>query len=233
MTVVCAAVGVVAGCGGGPAAPVPSPPSAPLAVETVTTVHRSPPPAGPEVQTVSAADLGASWRPGCPVQPDALRRVELDYVGFDGAVHRGALVVHADVVDDVIAIFADLQRQRYPIEKMQTVDRYRAAEDELSMQDNNTSAFNCRPLPGGTGWSFHAYGRAVDVNPLINPYLDAGGDLQPKTAGPYLDRDRPVPGLLRAGDPAVRAFTDRGWRWGGAWRNPVDYQHFEIGEPAS
>lgn len=227
----CLAVMMIAGCG--TAAPPSAPPAASLAPETVRTVSPgtavpSPPPA-PVVRPVTAAELGETWRPGCPVEPGELRRVELDYVGFDGAVRRGALVVHRDVVDDVIAIFADLQRLRYPIERMQTVERYPGAEDELSMRDNNTSAFNCRPLPGNTGWSLHAYGRAVDVNPLINPYLDSSGDLQPKTAGPYLDRDRQAPGLLRAGDPAVLAFTDRGWRWGGAWRNPVDYQHFETG----
>jgi len=155
--------------------------------------------------------------------------VELDYVGPDGGIHRGAMVVHRDVVDDVIAIFGQLAQLRYPIAKMQTVENYPGAEDELSMRDNNTSAFNCRPLPGGTGWSLHAYGRAIDVNPLVNPYIDSGGDLQPKTAGRYLDRGVAAPGLLSAGDPAVRAFTDRGWRWGGAWRDPVDYQHFEIG----
>lgn len=159
--------------------------------------------------------------------PDDLRRVELDYLGFDGRVQRGALVVNRDVVDDVIAIFADLLRQRYPIATMRTVDNYPGAEDELSMRDNNTSAFNCRPLPGSTAWSLHAYGRAVDVNPLINPYIDKAGDLQPATARQYLDRTRDEPGLLRAGSPAVAAFTDRGWRWGGAWSDPIDYQHFE------
>ena len=228
-----AAIAVVAACSAGCRAPASPAPSGPLAPETVTTVHPSAavptPPPGPVVHPVTAAELGETWRPGCPVGPDTLRRVELDYLGFDGAVHRGALVVHRDVVDDVVAIFADLQRLRYPIERMQTVDRYRGAEDELSMEDNNTSAFNCRPLPGNTGWSFHAYGRAVDVNPLINPYRDSSGDLQPKNATRYLDRDQQAPGLLRPGDPAVAAFTDRGWRWGGGWRNPVDYQHFEIG----
>ncbi len=193
------------------------------------TSTQPPPPEGAAVHPVTAAELGTTWRTGCPVAPEALRRVELNFVGFDGKLQRGSLVVHRDVVDDVIAIFADLERQRYPIERMQTVDHYRGAEDELSMQDNNTSAFNCRPLPGGTNWSLHAYGRAIDVNPLINPYIDSSGDLQPKTAGRYLDRKQSAPGLLKAGDPAVRAFTNRGWRWGGAWRNPVDYQHFEVG----
>jgi hypothetical protein len=177
------------------------------------------------VHPVTAADLGATWRPECPVTPGSLRRVELDYLGFDGGTHRGQLVVNEDVVDDVIAIFDDLKRLRYPIEKMRTVENYPGAQDELSMRDNNTSAFNCRAL--GDGWSLHAYGRAVDVNPLVNPYIDADGNLEPATAARYLDRSRDDLGLLRADSPAVRAFTDRGWRWGGAWTDPVDYQHFE------
>lgn len=185
--------------------------------------------AAPTVLPVGAADLGDTWRPGCPVAPADLRRVELDHFGPDGRLHRGALVVHRDVVDDVIAIFGRLRELRYPIDKMRTVDHYPGAQDELSMRDNNTSAFNCRLLPGGTGWSLHSYGRAVDVNPLVNPYLASGGDLEPTTAAAYLDRTRDDPGMLRPGDAAVRAFTDRGWRWGGAWRDPVDYQHFEIG----
>ena len=135
-------------------------------------------------------------------------------------------MVHEDVVDDVIAIFDDLERLRYPIEKIRTVENYPGAQDELSMQDNNTSAFNCRALVDG--WSLHAYGRAVDVNPLVNPYIDAAGNLEPTTAARYLDRSRDDLGLLRADSPAVRAFTDRGWRWGGAWTDPVDYQHFEL-----
>jgi hypothetical protein len=180
------------------------------------------------VAPVTAADLGATWRPQCPVAPRDLRLVELDHLGVDGRIRRGAMVVHRDVVDDVIAIFDQLLTLRYPIERMQTVDRYPGAQDELSMRDNNTSAFNCRTLPGG-GWSLHAYGRAIDVNPLVNPYVDGAGNLEPATAGRYLDRTRDDLGLLRADSPAVRAFTDRGWRWGGDWRDPVDYQHFETG----
>ena len=86
--------------------------------------------------------------------------------------------MHQDVVADVIAIFDQLHRQRYPIAKMRDVDHYPGAEDELSMEDNNTSAFNCRPLPSGRAWSLHAYGRAIDVNPLLNPYIDSGGNLR-------------------------------------------------------
>ena len=176
---------------------------------------------------MTAAELGATWRPGCPVGPEQLRRVQLDYVGFDNQIHRGDLVVHQDLVADVIAIFGQLEQLRYPLAKMRTVEHYPSAEDEASMEDDNTSAFNCRPLPGSDQWSLHAYGRAIDVNPLLNPYIDDTDDLQPKTAASYLDRNRRDPGILHAGDPAVRAFTDRGWRWGGSWHNPIDYQHFE------
>jgi hypothetical protein len=202
----------------------PAPERSPVTSSSVTTPTAT---TAPVVQPVTAGDLGATWHPGCPVAPQQLRRIEMDYLGIDGRDHRGALVVHEEVVADVIAIFGALHRQGYPIAKMQTVDHYPGAVDELSMEDNNTSAFNCRPLPGSTGWSLHAYGRAIDVNPLLNPYLNRVGDLEPTTAGQYLDRARTDPGMLHPGDPAVLAFTDRGWTWGGSWHNPIDYQHFE------
>lgn len=176
---------------------------------------------------MTAEELGATWHPGCPVGPEQLRRVELDHLGFDGNLHRGELIVHQDRVQQVIDVFEELQRLGYPIEKMRNVAHYPGAEDELSMRDNNTSAFNCREIPGTGRWAYHAYGTAVDLNPLLNPYLDENG-VQPATAGEYLDRTRTEPGMLHDGDPAVRAFTDRGWQWGGHWTNPVDYQHFEM-----
>jgi hypothetical protein len=192
---------------------------------TPTRTSSTPQPAA--VHPVTVDDLGATWRPGCPVGPELLRRVEVNYVGFDGQTHRGELVVHQDVVADVTAVFGQLYELGYPIAKMRSVANYPGAEDELSMEDNNTSAFNCRLLPSGNDWALHAYGRAVDVNPLINPYIDSDGNIEPTTAGPYLDRNRTDPGMLHAGDAAVRAFIDRGWRWGGNWRSPKDYQHFE------
>ncbi|MGV0742961.1 M15 family metallopeptidase [Mycolicibacterium sp. XJ870] len=215
-----------------PPAPTPSPPApTPAPPETsppasTTTPTRAPVPA--TVHPVATAELGATWRPGCPVGPELLSRVELNFVGSDGQTHRGSLVVHKELVREVIAIFDELYRQRYPIATMRTVDHYPGAEDELSMRDNNTSAFNCRGIPGSRSWSLHAYGRAIDVNPLVNPYIDSRGGFQPANAAPYLDRTRTDPGMLRAGDPAVRVFTDRGWRWGGYWRSPIDYQHFEM-----
>lgn len=199
-----------------PVASVP-PPSPPPAVPALS---------GAAVDPVTAAELGASWRQDCPVGPAQLRRVGVNHMGFDGHPHRGELIVHEDVVAQVIAIFEQLYQLHYPIEKMRPASHYPAAADELSMQDNNTSAFNCRRIPGSGRWARHAYGRAIDLNPLLNPSV-SGGALEPNNAAAYLDRSRTDPGLLHSGDPAVRVFTDRGWRWGGHWKSPVDYQHFE------
>ncbi len=197
-----------------------------------TSSPAAPPPAAPSapaetVRPVTAEELGASWRPGCPVRPEDLRRVEVEHIGFDGQGHRGELIVDQDLVPQVIDIFGQLYRLGYPIEKIRTVDHYPGADDESSMADNNTSAFNCRGIPGTDRWSPHAYGRAIDLNPRVNPCLYADGAVQPRNGAAYLDRGRTDPGLLHDGDPAVRVFTDRGWQWGGRWTAPVDYQHFE------
>ena len=161
------------------------------------------------VYPVTADELGPSWRPGCPVEPERLRRVDLDHIGFDGQTHRGQVIVHEELVSQVIKIFEQLYQLRYPIEKIRTVDQYPAASDELQMEDNNSSAFSCRDIPGTGRWSQHAYGRAIDVNPLLNPYIVATGAFQPKNAAAYLDRSRTDAGLLHSGDPAVHVFTDR------------------------
>ncbi|MCA1187040.1 MULTISPECIES: M15 family metallopeptidase [unclassified Saccharopolyspora] len=180
------------------------------------------------VEPVDAARLGASWHPGCPVAPDRLRLLRLSHVGVDGQERTGELVVHEDRVRQTVDAFARLHALRFPIERMRPAGDYPGAEDETSMRANNTSAFNCRGISGSGSWSQHAYGRAVDVNPLRNPYLSSEGDLQPATAGPYLDRTRRDPGMLHDGDAAVRMFTDAGWTWGGSWHDPKDYQHFEL-----
>jgi len=223
VSMLAAGVVLVQCTGSGPpraAGPSPSP--------TVRSAARTPlTPSGNAVQPVTAAELGASWRPGCPVEPTQLRRVDVDHIGFDGRTHRGELIVHEDLVPEVITIFEQLYRLGFPIERIRTADRYPGADDELSMEDNNTSAFNCRGIPGSNQWSQHAYGRAIDLNPRLNPCVYAIGTFQPQNGADYLDRSRTDPGLLHKGDPAVRLFTGRGWRWGGDWTTPIDYQHFE------
>lgn len=169
---------------------------------------------------------GVSWRPGCPVALDELRRVEVLHLTYDGGVASGELIVHQDIADDIAAIFGELYAAGFRIERMERVDRY-GGDDDASMAANNTSAFNCRPVAGAQRtWSLHAFGLAVDVNPKTNPFVRKGR-VDPPGGEAYLDRTKKVPGLIQAGDAVVQAFTSRGFAWGGAWRSLKDYQHFE------
>ncbi len=177
------------------------------------------------VSSVTEGRLGASYRQGCPVGPEALSLLRLAYVGFDGMPATGELIVATEIVGDVVEIFAELYAQRFPIRSMATIEAF-GADDDASMAADNTSAFNCRPVTGGQGWSLHSYGVAIDVNPRENPYVS--GDLVlPPEGRDHLDRDSPAPGMIRAGDPVLSAFTAHGFTWGGSWTDPVDYQHFE------
>ena len=168
--------------------------------------------------------VGSSWRAGCPVPLEQLRYVTLSYWGFDGAVHSGELVVNADAVDAVVTAFHRLFDNRFPIRSMRLVDDF-GADDFTSIEADNTSAFNCRPVTGGSGWSQHAYGRAIDVDPIENPYVDGGTTTHPASVT-YLARGNVRPGMAVSGGPLVDAFAAVGWGWGGRWPPPTDYQHF-------
>ena len=117
---------------------------------------------------------------------------------------------------------------RYPIRRMRPVDAY-GADDHRSMDADNTSAFNCRFVAGQPGvWSEHAYGRAIDVNPVENPYVTDSGYVSPPAGSPYARRSRHAEGMIHGGGPVVRAFAGAGWKWGGDWAWPKDYQHFSY-----
>jgi hypothetical protein len=135
-------------------------------------------------------------------------------------------VVAARLAGDVRAIFARLYADRFPIRRMVPVSAY-GGNDERSMEADNSSAFNCRPVTGGTGWSPHAYGTAIDLNTLENPYV-SGNTIEPTTARRFVDRTLKVRGMIHAGDPVVAVFAAHGWTWGGSWTDPTDYQHFEL-----
>lgn len=173
---------------------------------------------------VTAERLGDSWRQGCPVGPDDLRLVTLRHVGFDGGAHTGEIIVHEDLARAVRDVFRDLYEARFPIRRMRTIEVY-DGDDDASMADDNTSGFNCRPVAGGTRWSRHAYGRAIDVNPLENPYAKDGTVLPP-AGRQFLDRSRDHQGMIHARDEVVDAFARRGFGWGGNFVTLVDYQHF-------
>ena len=178
------------------------------------------------IETVTAQDLYASWRPGCPVPVEQLRAIDVRHFGNDGAVHTGRLIVAANLANGMVDILRDLYNARFPIQRMEPIDVY-GGDDMRSIKANNTSAFNCREVTGGGGWSEHAYGRAIDVNPFVNPYVK-GSTVLPPEAAPYADRSRREPGMIHADDAVVRAFAARGWKWGGYWSSLKDYQHFST-----
>ena len=176
--------------------------------------------------------IGTSHDPTtCPVRLGDLRRVSLSYVGFDGAPRTGVLVVHRDVAREVVEVFEALYDARFPIAQMRVVDAYEG-DDNASMAANNTSAYNCRTVAGTTTYSDHAFGRAIDINPVQNPYVLSGGGVQPPSGRRFVAVDRSpgaatAPGVIGADGVVARAFARAGWSWGGDYTDP-DFQHFSA-----
>ena len=169
---------------------------------------------------------GATWHEGCPVTLDQLAYLNVSYFGFDQQTHTGELVVHQDVAREVIDIFKALYEQQFPISQMKLMHHYEG-NDEASMEDNNTSAFNCRANTSRPDqFSKHSYGLAIDLNPRLNPYIN-GDKIQPKNAHEFIKRDQLVPGMIHRNDAVYSAFIKQGWKWGGDFTTVVDYQHFE------
>lgn len=232
---------VLVACGGSPADPAdnaepatePSTTGAPTTTPAPSTTKAAAPAtstatafSGVAVR-VTAADLPSSWRPGCPVAPSDLRRLELSYWGFDDRPHAGALVVNAAQADTVIGVFKRLYDKRFPIRRMEPIDVY-GGSDDASIAADNTAGFNCRTAvaSGPPTWSQHAFGLAIDVNPVENPYI-LEGDVLPPAGREFVDRRNVRPGMAVRGGELVAAFADAGWSWGGVWANP-DYQHFSA-----
>lgn len=168
--------------------------------------------------------------PTCPVQRKNLRRLEINHVGFDGQVHRGALVVRGDVVASVTRIFTKLFDQRFPIERMEPIEAY-GGSDMKSMKANNTSAYNCRRPSEANAPSMkspHANGRAIDINPFRNPWVNPRtGKWEPSAK--YAKRT-PGKGKILKGGLVYNAFVREGWIWQDI--DTIDYQHFDTGYPS-
>ncbi len=176
---------------------------------------------------------GHSWREGCPVGTEALRYIILNYHGFDGRVHLGEIIVHRDAVESTISVFKELFTIGYPIRKMRLVSDF-LGKDWRSIEADNTTAFNCRRVAGKSAWSNHAYGKAIDINPLENPYISQNGHIAHKASHKFAKRlHRPQRGtpdkaLITKKDKAYKIFKNHGWVWGGEWHGAKDYQHFEY-----
>jgi D-alanyl-D-alanine carboxypeptidase len=192
----------------------------------VSAAQSSPPRFAHSVSAVTRAELGRSYHAGCPVGPAELRLVRLRYWGFDQRAHNGSLVVNRSVVPAVVSVFARLYSERFPIRRIQPIAAFNGS-DPASMAVDNTSAFNCRyaVAPGPKRWSVHAFGEAIDVNTVENPYVE-GGIVRPRAGRQYLDRSRARPGMAVPGGALVRAFAAVRWQWGGRWAGTPDYQHF-------
>jgi peptidoglycan L-alanyl-D-glutamate endopeptidase CwlK len=151
--------------------------------------------------------------------------LDIQYFGFDGNIHAGQIVVHKDLQGELANIFKQLLLEKFPIYKAAPVVAYEW-DDHTSIRDNNTSGFNYRNVFDTHQLSYHAYGRAIDINPLVNPYVTKGGKTRP--IGPAYNPD--AQGAIRDGDKIVNLFLERGWEWGGHWKDKhgyVDYQHFQ------
>ena len=161
--------------------------------------------------------------PGCPVPLGSLAYLKVTFAAFDGTDHLGELVVARSAAAGIVQVFRRLYAVRYPIRSMRLVDDF-GGSDDASMAADNTSGFNCRFVSGTTWFSQHAYGLAIDLNTVENPYV-SGTLVSPPSGARFASRPR-LPGVIHAGDGVVRAFASVGWSWGGSWSSPRDYQHF-------
>lgn len=172
---------------------------------------------------------GKSYKDDCTVPRDDLRYVHVLHMGFDGEVKDGELVVSRKIADDVLEIFEELYKADYPIEKVRLVDEY-DADDEASMSDNNSSAFNFRFISHTTRISKHGLGMAVDINTRYNPYVKTVNgklSIEPANGADYVDRSKDFSYKIDHDDLCYKLFTEHGFSWGGDWTHSKDYQHFE------
>jgi hypothetical protein len=150
------------------------------------------------------------------------------YWGFDNVSHTGAMVVNTSVASAVVRVFTTLYAARFPLYEMVPESAY-AGDDNAAAAADDTSGFNCRDAvaPGPPQWSVHAYGEAIDVNDVQNPYID-GATVIPPAGSAYENRTDLRPGMASADGTLVHAFAAVGWLWGGRWTSGVDYQHFSV-----
>ncbi len=212
-------------------------PAVPLAASPATWrgATATPAPSVAFQATIRAVDeetrarmIGVSWKPGCPVPIDDLRIIEMNFIGFDGAVHSGGqLMVHRLVAPQVVEAFRVLFENGFPIRRMELIENY-GGSDDASMAADNTSAFNCRPITGTTDrFSIHSYGQAIDINTVENPYV-RGSTVLPPAGVDYLDRTDVRPGMITKNDVVEKAFREQKFFWGGDFNSLKDYQHFET-----
>jgi hypothetical protein len=178
-------------------------------------------------QTQRSKMIGVTWRKGCPVGLEKLREVHVRHHTPTEEQASGVLIVHKNVAQETLEIFRKLFQAGFVIQEIRPA-AYGAGDDDHLMATNTTSGFNCRRVTGGKGFSKHSYGRAIDINPLWNPYVK-GKKVMPPKGEPYArNRKKLNPkGLMLPRSLPVKLFTQAGWTWGGNWKSLKDFQHFE------
>jgi hypothetical protein len=201
----------------------------PALLLTLTPFHSSVEPLPRPVQ--AQLKSGGFWEKGCPVGLSGLRLLTVSHWGFDGRAHTGQLVVNRTAARPLARVFGQLYGLHFPIQHMRLADVY-GPKSGRPRDGDISGSFECRqavpsPCAGGRGtgsWSMHAYGLAVDLNPVENPYVGCGQSRDPASK-PYFDRSRHRRGMVTR--RVINAFRSIGWSWGGAWSGDTkDYMHF-------
>lgn len=200
----------------------PAPSEGPVATETESAPVFT---AEPIPEAVEARIRGVSYPEDAEVRLSDLRYLRLSYIDFDGKGQVGEMICNKAIADDLLAIFRELYKARYPIRSIRLIDDF-GGDDEASMEADNTSCFNYRRKTGMHELSKHARGLAVDINPFENPYVRPSR-VRPAGASAYADRSKDFPHKIDKNDLCYRLFREHGFSWGGSWRSVQDYQHFE------
>lgn len=202
--------------------PVPPPTTTP---PLPTTTTQPPPPTFEySISPVTRETVAYTWREECPLHWEELSLLKMTYWNFHGRAVTGEMVINNAVAEEVVSVFEKLFAMKFPIERMVLVDEY-FGDDKAAMADNVTSGFNCRYVDGTERWSNHAFGLAIDINPLINPWAREGNVLPLEGTKYAEDREDEIPGMINLGDRIIDVFAEAGWSWGGVWTS-ADYMHF-------
>lgn len=206
-----------------------------VSVDKTEVIHNSKGKYEPIPIEIQEKMKGVSMPEGADISFDELAYLTIPHYNFSGEVVYGHMVVNLSLADEVLCIFEELYNIKFPIEKMELIDDFVPYIDDVfdsldraSMSQNNTSSFCYRVIAGTENISYHAYGKAIDINPKTNPYcVLSTGYVSPANAYEFADRNQDVPGMIKYGDDVYNIFTKYGWEWGGDWDNIKDYQHFQ------
>ena len=164
---------------------------------------------------------GNSWRQGCPVSLNQLSYLTVSYWGFDNKSHIGHIIINKQLAAEVVQIFEELYQHHFLIENMQLPSQHHS-----SARDDDSHGFECYQDPENKSqFSMHAYGIAIDINPVYNPYEKTPGYAYPTNGQKFLDRSLTHRGMVKINGPVFNAFIKRGWIWGG-FSQKRDYMHF-------